>query len=139
MDNATKEKQMVSNTYIPGTTTAFIMNHIEADQRNKKVQEEEKDAWMDNDVVKIGLSNGCTTNKLYKDLLIDLELSSIDNSTICKIYLDWIYGYHRNNITIKKSEYNYHLLTKDIDPLFKQAIVKRNEQGSGVQEISSLF
>ena len=87
---------MVSNTYIPGTTTAFIMNHIEADQRNKRVQEEEKDAWMDNDVVKIGLSNGCTTNKLYKDLLIDLELSSIDNSTICKIYLDWIYGHHRN-------------------------------------------
>ena len=90
MDNATKEKLMVSNTYIPGTTTAFIMNHIEADQRNKRVQEEEKDAWMDNDVVKIGLSNGCTTNKLCKDLLIDLELSSIDNSTICKIYLDWI-------------------------------------------------
>ena len=130
---------MVSNTYIPGTTTAFTMSHIETDQRIKRVQEEAEEVWKNNDIVKIGLSNGCTTNKLYKDLLIDLELSNFDNSMICKIYLEWIYGHHKINTVQKKSEYNYHLLTKDIDPLFKQAIVKRKEQGSGVQEISHLF
>ena len=49
------------------------------------------------------------------------------------------YEHHKNNTIQKKLEYNYHLLTKDIDSLFKQAIVKRNEQESGVQEISYSF
>ena len=33
---------------------------------------------------------------------------------IFKIYLEWIYGYHKNNTVQKKLEYNHYLLTKYI-------------------------
>ena len=92
MEKFTNAKLMVSNTYIPGTTTTFTMSHIETDQRTKRVQEEAEEVWKDNDIVKIVLSNRCTINKLYKDLLIDLEHNNFDNSMICKIYLGGYMG-----------------------------------------------
>ena len=42
-------------------------------------------------MIKIDLSNGCTTNKLIQDLLIDFVLKKFDNSMICKIYHEWVY------------------------------------------------
>ena len=139
MKRTIKEKVMVSNTYIPGITTFMKMNSIEEDQRITNLQEETKNVSTDNEIVKPGLSNGCTTNQLYKDLLINLKRSTIENSMICKIYYNWIFRLRKNNAAQNKSKYNYHLLIKDIDPLLKQAIVNRKELGSAVHEISQLF
>ena len=77
---------MVNNTYIPGITTFMKMNNTEKDQRIAILQEEAKNVFTDNEIVKSGISNGCTRNQLYKDLLINLKLSTIEISMICEIY-----------------------------------------------------
>ena len=129
---------MISNTYIPGKSTFVKMNRIKDDNRNKSSPEETNEVFENNEIVKPGLSNGWITNKLYTDLLIDLGLSSIENSMICEIYHDWIFEFRKKRVVQNRSKYNYQVLIKEIDPLFKQLIINQKEQGSKVHQISQL-
>ena len=139
METFIKDSTMISNTYIPGTTKLFRMIKVGLDERATVAQEETNETWEDNGLVKPGISNGCTLNKLYKDLLIDLELANIDSSTICEVYLNWIHGNGLKSTFQKKSDFSYHLLIQEVDPRLKQVIVKRKEQGFRLQEISHQF
>ena len=139
METFIKDSTMISNTYIPGTTKLFRMIKVGLDERATVAQEETNETWEDNGLVKPGISNGCTLNKLYKDLLIDLELANIDSSTICEVYLNWIHGNGLKSTFQKKSDFSYHLLIQEVDPRLKQVIVRRKEQGFRLQEISHQF
>ena len=132
-------KIMVNITYISGETNNLNMLNIDTDPRSSKIPEETKEECTDNDIVKPGLSNGCTKNKLYKDLLIDFGLSNFENSEIVKVYQNWISGQYKTNTSLRKSKYSYHLLTKGIDTQIKQLIIQSAEQGSMVDEISAVF
>ena len=103
------------------------MLDIDNDPRSDRIPEETKDECTDNDIAKSGLSNGCTKNQLYKDLLIDFRLSNFENSEIVKVYQNWISGQYKTNTNLRKSEYSYHLLTKGIDTQIKQAIIQNAE------------
>ena len=138
MKQSEKENIMISNTYIPGKSTFMKMNRIKDDNRNKSSPEETKEVFENNEIVKPGLSNGWITNKLYKDLLIGLGLSCIENSMICEIYHDWIFEFRKKRVVQNRSKYNYQVLIKEIDPLLKQLIINQKEQGSKVHQISQL-
>ena len=53
-----KENIIISNAYIPGKSTFMKMNRIKDDNRNKISSEETKDVYENNEIVKLGLSNG---------------------------------------------------------------------------------
>ena len=130
---------MVSNTYIPGITTLMKMNNIKEDKRITNLQEETKNVFSDNEFFRSGLSNGYTTIQLNKDLLIYLKLIIIENSMKFQINYIWIFMLWKNNTAQKKSKYNYHLLTKEIDPLLKQVIINRKELGSAGMKYLNYF
>ena len=69
-------KVMVSNTYIPSETNNFNMLDIDTHPRGSRIPEQTKEECTDNHIIKSGLSNGCTKDKLFKDLLIDFGLSN---------------------------------------------------------------
>ena len=115
------------------------MLDIDTDPRSDRIPEDTKEECTDNHIVKPNLSNGCTKNQLYKDLLIYFGLSNFENSEIVQVYQNWISGQYKTNTSFRKSEYCYHLLTKGIDTQIKQAIIQNAEQGSTVDEISAVF
>ena len=136
MKKSEKENIMISNTYIPGKSTFMKMNRIKDDNRNKSSPEESKEVFENNEIVKPSLSNGWITNKLYKDLLTGLGLSSIENSMICEIYHDWIFEFRKKRVVQNKSKYNYQVLIKEIDPLLKQLIINQKSKGQSPSDFT---
>ena len=108
------------------------MLNIDSDPISDRTSEEVKEECAGNDIVKPDLTNDVKNNKLYKDLLIDFGLGNYENSEIVKVYQNWIYGKYGASISLRKSEYSYHLLTKGIDTQLKQVIIQIAEQGSTV-------
>ena len=80
------ENMKISNTYIPGISLRlYFRNLSERIEEMKDIQP--VDAIMEKDTFfRVEIANARDRNKQYKDLVFNLQIEEVDNTTIIKKY-----------------------------------------------------
>ena len=82
-----KEKIMISDTYMPGISTKFQLSVLENQSEQDNIEIHSFEHSLQSELVKIGLSNACKKNMKYNELIIDSGIGDKNSQDIIKEYL----------------------------------------------------
>ena len=128
-----------SNKYIPGISSSlYFRNLSERIEEMKDIQP--VDAIIEKDTfLRVGIANTKDRNKQYKDLVFDLQIEVVDNTTIIEEIQQGLLDSSQYKILSTSPKNRYSKMIQEYDRRTKEFVIEMHQNGWSHRKLKAIL
>ena len=111
----TEDSIKISNAYIPGVSTTFILKNLK-DRLHELISSEPSEELKEySQHVYLGIADAMIRNKQYRDLILDVGLDQLNNDEVLDKIEIYLFGSSSPNNNHQWPDFKYSRIIENID------------------------